>query len=72
MALFKRLHLAGNTIVLVTHEPDVAAFANRAIYLRDGQVEKDVEGDGAGAGVLEEGDELTVRAGKADSRGNDT
>jgi putative ABC transport system ATP-binding protein len=42
MALFKRLHLAGNTIVLVTHEADVAAFANRSIHLRDGQVEKDV------------------------------
>ena len=42
MALFKRLHAAGNTIVLVTHEADVAAFANRSIHLRDGQVEKDV------------------------------
>jgi putative ABC transport system ATP-binding protein len=42
MALFKRLHDAGNTIVLVTHEADVAAFARRSIHLRDGQVEKDV------------------------------
>jgi putative ABC transport system ATP-binding protein len=42
MALFARLHLAGNTIVLVTHEADVAAFAHRTIHLRDGQVEKDV------------------------------
>ena len=42
MALFKRLHEAGNTIVLVTHEADVAAFARRSIHLRDGQVEKDV------------------------------
>ncbi len=42
MALFKRLHEAGNTIVLVTHEADVAAFANRSIHLRDGQVERDV------------------------------
>jgi putative ABC transport system ATP-binding protein len=42
MALFKRLHQAGNTIVLVTHEADVAAFARRSIHLRDGQVEKDV------------------------------
>jgi putative ABC transport system ATP-binding protein len=42
MGLFKRLHEAGNTIVLVTHEPDVAAHALRAIHLRDGQVEKDV------------------------------
>ena len=42
MALFARLHEAGNTIILVTHEPDVAAHANRTIHIRDGQVEKDV------------------------------
>jgi putative ABC transport system ATP-binding protein len=42
MALFERLHQAGNTIVLVTHEPEVAAHAHRAIHIRDGQVEKDV------------------------------
>jgi len=42
MALFERLHKAGNTIVLVTHEPDVAAFAYRTIHIRDGQVENDV------------------------------
>jgi ABC-type bacteriocin/lantibiotic exporter with double-glycine peptidase domain len=42
MALFARLHEAGNTIVLVTHEPDVAAYAHRTISIRDGQVEKDV------------------------------
>ena len=42
MALFARLHEAGNTIVLVTHEADIAAFAHRTISVRDGQVEKDV------------------------------
>ena len=42
MGVFDRLHKAGNTIVLVTHEPDVAAYANRAIHIRDGQVEQDV------------------------------
>ena len=42
MALFARLHQAGNTIVLVTHEADVAAFAHRVLHLRDGQIEKDV------------------------------
>src|ERR1051325_11370988 len=41
MALFAKLHEAGNTIVLVTHEPDVAAFAHRVIHVRDGQVERD-------------------------------
>ncbi len=43
MGLFERLHAAGNTIVLVTHEPDVAAYAHRAIHIRDGQVEQDVK-----------------------------
>ncbi len=42
MGLFARLHEGGNTIVLVTHEADVAAYAHRAIHIRDGQVEKDV------------------------------
>jgi putative ABC transport system ATP-binding protein len=42
MALFQRLHDAGNTIVLVTHEADVAAYAKRQILIRDGRVEKDV------------------------------
>jgi putative ABC transport system ATP-binding protein len=42
MGLFERLHKAGNTILLVTHESDVAAFAYRSIHLRDGQVENDV------------------------------
>ena len=42
MSLFAKLHTAGNTIVLVTHEADVAAFAHRTIHIRDGQVEKDV------------------------------
>jgi putative ABC transport system ATP-binding protein len=43
MALFDRLHGAGNTIILVTHEADIAAYARRAIHLRDGQVERDVQ-----------------------------
>ena len=43
MSLFEKLHKAGNTIVLVTHEPEVAAYAYRTIYIRDGQVENDVK-----------------------------
>jgi putative ABC transport system ATP-binding protein len=42
MSLFARLHETGNTIILVTHEPDVAAHAHRVIHIRDGKVEKDV------------------------------
>jgi len=42
MEVFDRLHQAGNTIVLVTHEADIAAYAHRTIHVRDGQVENDV------------------------------
>ena len=42
MALFERLHEAGNTIVLVTHEADIAAHAHRVLHIRDGQIEDDV------------------------------
>src|SRR5918997_6820118 len=41
MALFERLHQQGNTIVLVTHEHDIALHANRIIFVRDGKVAKD-------------------------------
>src|SRR4029077_3678291 len=41
MGLFARLHQSGNTIILVTHEPDIAAHARRVIRLRDGKIEKD-------------------------------
>jgi putative ABC transport system ATP-binding protein len=41
MALFARLHQQGNTIILVTHEPDIARRAHRIIRLRDGKIEKD-------------------------------
>ncbi len=41
MALFERLHTDGNTIVLVTHEPDIALHAHRVIHIRDGKVERD-------------------------------
>jgi putative ABC transport system ATP-binding protein len=43
MGVFERLHANGNTIVLVTHEADIAAYAHRVISIRDGQVEKDVK-----------------------------
>ena len=42
MEVFEKLYRSGNTIVLVTHEADVAAYAHRTIHIRDGQVENDV------------------------------
>jgi putative ABC transport system ATP-binding protein len=41
MALFQGLHTDGQTIVLVTHETDIAAHALRQVHLRDGRVERD-------------------------------
>jgi putative ABC transport system ATP-binding protein len=41
MALFQELHDAGQTIVLVTHEHDIAAHARRQIHLLDGKIERD-------------------------------
>ncbi len=41
MNLFEKLHEEGNTIIVVTHEPDIAARAHRVIHIRDGQIEKD-------------------------------
>ena len=41
MSVFAKLHQGGNTIILVTHEADIAAHAHRVINVRDGQVEKD-------------------------------
>ena len=41
MEIFERLHESGNTIIVVTHEPDIAQHAHRIIRLRDGLIEKD-------------------------------
>jgi putative ABC transport system ATP-binding protein len=41
MGLFERLHQQGNTIVLVTHEHDIALHAHRVVHIRDGKVERD-------------------------------
>jgi putative ABC transport system ATP-binding protein len=41
MAAFHRIHELGNTVILVTHEPDIAAHAQRVIRVRDGKIESD-------------------------------
>ncbi len=41
MGVIDILHKQGNTIILVTHEPDIAVYAHRVVHLRDGKVEKD-------------------------------
>lgn len=41
MSIFQRLHKEGNTIILVTHEPDIAQYTHRIIRFRDGHIERD-------------------------------
>jgi putative ABC transport system ATP-binding protein len=41
MALFDELHAKGNTIILVTHEPDIAEYAHRVVHIRDGKIASD-------------------------------
>jgi len=41
MKIFTRLHRDGHTIVMITHEPDIAAFSSRIITIRDGKIESD-------------------------------
>jgi putative ABC transport system ATP-binding protein len=41
MNLFNEIHANGNTVILVTHEEDIAAYAHRIIRLRDGIIESD-------------------------------
>ncbi|HTX42971.1 MAG TPA: ABC transporter ATP-binding protein [Acidobacteriaceae bacterium] len=49
MALFDDLHRRGNTIVLVTHEPDIAEYAHRIVHIRDGNIFSDVPSSRLGA-----------------------
>ena len=45
MALIRDIHAKGNTIVLVTHEEDIARYAHRIVRLRDGKIEVDMVND---------------------------
>ena len=49
MDVFREIHADGRTVVLITHDLEVAAAANRRIYIRDGLIEKDEVGTMAGA-----------------------
>jgi putative ABC transport system ATP-binding protein len=54
MASFERIWSQGNTVILVTHEPDVAAHAHRVVRMRDGKIESDLRtpaGEAAAARV---------------------
>lgn len=46
MEIFKNLNSAGRTIIVVTHEPDIAAHAKRVIHVRDGLIVRDTEREG--------------------------
>src|SRR2546423_746572 len=54
MAIFQRLSASGITVVLVTHEPDVAAFASRVLVIRDGVMVSDQRQDALDAVPLKE------------------
>ena len=41
MALFQEIHKNGNTVIIVTHEEDIAQYTHRIIRLKDGEVESD-------------------------------
>jgi putative ABC transport system ATP-binding protein len=54
MDLFQRLHDAGNTIIMVTHEDDIAHYAHRIVRLRDGLVESDIRNQSVRQASLEQ------------------
>lgn len=56
MELFSSLHREGVTVVVVTHEEDIAAFTDRIIRFRDGQIISDVRNDHGKAGEQEKGE----------------
>lgn len=45
MAILEKIHALGNTVILVTHEPDIAEHAHRIIRMRDGRIESDIKNE---------------------------
>lgn len=43
MQLLKEIHKGDNTIIMVTHNPDLTAYANRVVYMRDGRIHQDID-----------------------------
>ena len=59
MNLFQELHDKGNTIIMVTHEDDIAHYAHRIVRLRDGRIERDERNENISRGMIaEQGTEL--------------
>jgi len=58
MGILKELYEEGRTVILITHDNEIAAKAKRVIKIRDGHIEADTMGDGAGKGAVPAGTEL--------------
>ncbi len=51
MGIFEQIHKLGNTVILVTHEPDIADHAHRIVRLRDGLIESDIKNQHIGSAM---------------------
>ncbi len=65
MAALKEIHEAGNTIIMVTHNPDLAQYADRVIKLVDGRIEEELTGDQIKRDVKEQKKEAAVEVAAA-------
>jgi putative ABC transport system ATP-binding protein len=65
MAAFENIWKAGNTVILVTHEPDIAAHARRVVRMRDGRIASDERRSGDGDGAAFRASEPGARAADA-------
>jgi putative ABC transport system ATP-binding protein len=45
MEIFNKLNIEGHTVVMITHEPDIAAYAKRIIHIKDGKLVSDVKNE---------------------------